>query len=39
MIRTTFAQAGYENVDIISNGKVVKIFDIESCEYYATGYY
>lgn len=39
-IRTAFAKAGYSPIDILHNGKEVRIFDAEETfSYYATGNY
>lgn len=38
-IRAAFAKAGYSHIDINNDGKTVRIYDTESCEYYATAKY
>ena len=38
-IRAAFAKAGYRHIDIHNNGKTVRIYDAETCEYYATAKY
>ena len=35
-IRAAFAKAGYRHIDIHNDGKTVRIYDAETCEYYAT---
>ena len=39
IIRATFEKSGYRHISIHNNGKQVRIYDTESCEYYATANY
>lgn len=38
-IRSAFAKAGYRHIAIHNDGKLVRIYDAESCEYVATANY
>ena len=39
VISATFAKAGYNHIAIHNDGKLVRIYDAETCEYYATANY
>ena len=39
VISATFAKAGYNNIAIHNDGKLVRIYDTEICEYVATANY